>query len=126
MIFQQIRSATIKIQYLIVTFMIDPWLSDPCSNEEKEAALKEKRFITKPIVPLPYPVKDLEYYQAYYNDVIFPLDPKTHFKAAITKRNQWMIENCNLLIAFVQKNKGNSYKGLQYAKKMEIPVVQLG
>lgn len=59
MIFQQIRSATIKIQYPNVTFMIDPWLSDPCTNEEKEAALKEKRFITKPIVPLPLPVKDI-------------------------------------------------------------------
>ena len=78
------------------------------------------------ILVLPYSVKDLEYYQAYYNEVILPLDPHTHFKAAITKRNQWMIENCNLLIAFVQENKGNSYKGLQYAKKMEIRVIRLG
>ncbi len=53
MIFQQIRNATIKIQYPNVTFMIDPWLSGPCSNEEKEAALKEKRFITKPLFRFP-------------------------------------------------------------------------
>lgn len=53
MIFQEIRSATVRIKYDDLTFMIDPWLSDVCSEEEKNQALKEKRFISKPVVPLP-------------------------------------------------------------------------
>ncbi|MBR4162033.1 MAG: MBL fold metallo-hydrolase [Solobacterium sp.] len=65
MIFQQIRSATIKIYYDNVCFLIDPWLMDPCSEEEKEEALKTKKFITKPIVPLPFSaeeiLKDVDY-----------------------------------------------------------------
>ena len=37
------------------------------------------------ILALPYPVKDLEYYESYYDEIVFPLEEKTHFKAAITK-----------------------------------------
>ena len=78
------------------------------------------------ILALPYPVKDLEYYKNYYDEILFPVDPKTHFKAAITKRNQWMIQNSDLFIAFVQENKGNSYLGMKYAEKIGIQVINLG
>ena len=78
------------------------------------------------ILVLPYPVKDLEYYEKFYDEILFPLDPKTHFKAAITQRNQWMIQNSDLLIAFVQENKGNSYLGMNQAEKSGIQVINLG
>ncbi len=57
--FQQIRSASVKVIYDDVTFLIDPWLSDPCPEEVKRQALKERRFITQPIVPLPFPAEEI-------------------------------------------------------------------
>ena len=53
--FQQIRNATVKLSYPGVTFLIDPWLSEPCASEERAEALRTRRFIPKPVCPLPIP-----------------------------------------------------------------------
>ena len=71
------------------------------------------------ILVLPYSVKDEQYYHAYYDEIYYPVDPKTHYKSAISKRNQWMIENCDFLVAFVERNFGGAYQSMLYAKKME-------
>ena len=54
-IFQQIRNATVKLKYPGVTFMIDPWLSDVCEPLERAQAVAARRFIPKPVCPLPAP-----------------------------------------------------------------------
>ncbi len=58
-VFEQIRSATVKLNYNGVTFMIDPWLTDACTEEEKASALAERRFIEKPVCPLPASPEEL-------------------------------------------------------------------
>ena len=77
------------------------------------------------ILVLPYPKKDEAYYRVYYDDVWRPLSSTTHFKAVITKRNQWMIEQSKLLIACVRHPHGGAYNALQYAEKREVPIVNL-
>ena len=57
--FHQIRSATVKLRYPGVTFLVDPWLSEPCSNEERAEALRTRRFIEKPVCPLPTPPEEI-------------------------------------------------------------------
>ena len=78
------------------------------------------------ILTLPYPVRDLEYYEAYYDEIVIPTEGTAHFKAAITKRNEWMVENSELVIACVQKESGGAYRALRYAEKRGVPVVNLG
>lgn len=58
-LFQQIRNATVKLQYPGVTFLVDPWLSEPCTPGEKAQALQTRRFIEKPICPLPAPPEEI-------------------------------------------------------------------
>ena len=55
---------------------------------------------------LPYHVADEGYYQVYYDDLCYPLPPRTHFKAAIIECNRWMIEQADLVIELVQRNEG--------------------
>ncbi len=69
------------------------------------------------ILVLPYKMKDGEYYEKYYDEIYYPIDSATHFKSAITKRNQWMIDNSDLLIAFVETDFGGAYTTLKYAQK---------
>ena len=57
--FQQIRNATVKLQYPGVAFLVDPWLSEPCSGEERVQALQTRSFIEKPICPLPMPPEEI-------------------------------------------------------------------
>lgn len=65
----------------------------------------------------PYPMKDDPDYEKFYDEIWYPIDSKTHPKAAITKRNQWMVDNANLLIAYVEEGrKGGALTTLKYAE----------
>ena len=57
--FQQLRNATVKLEYPDVSFMIDPWLMDACAPEERDQALATHGFIPKPICALPAPAEEL-------------------------------------------------------------------
>ena len=74
---------------------------------------------------LAYHVKDEEYYEKYYDEILMPLDSSTHFKSAITKRNQWMIDNSDLLIAYVNKDFGGAYNTLKYAEKKGVNIINV-
>ena len=75
---------------------------------------------------LPYKVKNMEYYEKYYDDIIiYENKEKVHPKAAITKRNEWMIENCDLLVCFVDHNSGGAYKAMRHAEKLGIETINL-
>ena len=44
------------------------------------------------ILVLPYTVKDIEYYEDYYDEIMIPESiGKAHYKNAITLRNRWMV-----------------------------------
>ena len=74
----------------------------------------------------PYPMKDDEYYEDFYDEVWYPVDPKTHPKLAITKRNQWMIDNADLLVAYVEPDrKGGALTTLKYAQKHGVEIINL-
>ena len=78
------------------------------------------------VLLLPYPTKDDKYYEEFYNDVWYPVDGKTHPKAAITKRNQWMIENSDLLVAYVEPDrKGGALTTLKFAEKHGVDIINL-
>ena len=63
---------------------------------------------------LAYPQKDMEYYEKYYDSVIIPeIVFRTHPKRAITKRNRWMVERADLLVCYVERNRGGAYAALQ-------------
>ena len=75
---------------------------------------------------IPYTLKDLEYYEKYYDNVIVPECVQNTFpKSAITKRNRWMIEACDLLICYVENSTGGARNALKYAKKLGKRIINL-
>ena len=44
-------------------------------------------------------------------------------KTAIIKRNEWMVENCDLLIAYVKYSWGGARKTLDYAIRKKKPYI---
>ena len=74
---------------------------------------------------LPYLVKDVEFYEKYYDDIIV-LDLKNvHPKAKITKRNQYMVEVCDLFVCYVDRATGGAYSALKYAEKLNKKIINL-
>ena len=78
------------------------------------------------ICVLPYSVKDIEYYNEYYDNVIIPeFIGKMHYKRAITERNKWMVAQADLFICYVEKEEGGAYAALKYAKKLKKKIINL-
>lgn len=78
------------------------------------------------ICALPYPEKDMEYYEKYYDNVMIPecIEP-SHPKGAILKRNRWMVEQADLMVCYVERVQGGAYTALKYAKKLEKQIINL-
>lgn len=79
---------------------------------------------------LPYLTKGLnenkDYYESSYDDVIVPIElAETHYKSVITKRNRWMIDKSDWLIAFVYRDFGGAYTTMQYAEKKGLQIINL-
>jgi len=78
------------------------------------------------ICVLPYPVKDLDYYDAYYDSVVIPDESnKGHPKSAITTRNRWMVEQADMVVCYVERQTGGAYKAIKYAKKLGKKAINL-
>ena len=75
---------------------------------------------------LPYQVRDIEFYERSYDRVLIPDSLHgVHPKSAITKRNFWMIEECDLFVCFVTESGGGANRALKYAEKLGKRIVNL-
>ena len=78
------------------------------------------------ILVLPYANKDECYFEHYYDNILYPIDSKTHYKNAIQKRNEWLVDHSDLLIAYVEPDRaGGAQKTLQSAIKTNTPTINL-
>ena len=69
---------------------------------------------------------NIEYMLDYYNDIQVDNDArKAHFKAAIKIRNQNMVKKSQLVICYVEKNKGGAYTAMKYAQKQGCTVINI-
>ena len=70
--------------------------------------------------------KDKEFYEEYYSGIIIPQELMgCHPKGAITKRNRWMVENSDYVIAYVPRGFGGAYSAVKQAEKLNKTVIHL-
>lgn len=75
------------------------------------------------ILVIPYPVAEMEAYENYYDEVEYPRELyKVHFKSAITKRNEWLVENSDMLVAYVIRDYGGAARCLKKAIEQGIEI----
>ena len=89
---------------------------------KKEFSNIELLFIT------PYLDKNyskLEFAKDYYDAIIFPPIENVPRKFAILKRNEWMVNSADLVIAYVTCSWGGAAKTLAYAKRKNVPIYNL-
>ncbi len=67
----------------------------------------------------------LELAKYYYDDIIFPPIENVPRKFAILKRNEWMVESADLVIAYVKYSWGGAAKTLKYAKRKKVPIIYI-
>ena len=60
-----------------------------------------------------------------YDESLYPPLENVLPKFAISKRNEWMITNADLIIAYVNHSYGGAYKTLKIAKRRKKKIVNI-
>ena len=58
-----------------------------------------------------------EYLEDNYDEILYPPLEEVPLKFAISKRNEWMVEQADTIIAYVDCHYGGAYKALLHAKR---------
>lgn len=70
--------------------------------------------------------KNKEYYISTFDDIIIPEELMgVHYKAAIEKRNQCMVDQCDVIVDCTYRDFGGVYSAIQYARKKEKNVISI-
>ncbi|MEG2273874.1 MAG: hypothetical protein RSC44_00930 [Clostridia bacterium] len=60
-----------------------------------------------------------------YDEIIYPELEEVPYKFAISKRNEWMVDNADLVIAFVNHHFGGAYSTFQYAERKRKTIINI-
>lgn len=71
------------------------------------------------------PYLDRKYNLELYDCTIYPSLENIPYKFAILKRNQWIIENSDIVVAYVTHNCGGAAKSLVYAQKKKKQIINI-
>jgi uncharacterized phage-like protein YoqJ len=83
----------------------------------------EKIFVT-PYITLAYQER-MNDIKKFYDDVIYPPLENVPLRFAISHRNEWMVENSNVVIAYVKLSLGGAAKTLTYAKRKHKQIIYI-
>lgn len=92
------------------------WLCAECVKELKKDYPLIKSYLILAYMPGKKNQFDTDFYKRF-DDILYPEIEKVPPKFAIIKRNEWMIDKSDFLIAYVDHNWGGAYRTLNHATK---------
>lgn len=96
-----------------------------------EEIRKEKDIKLIACIPCPEQAKNFDYKQkAEYDRMIKSADVKVilspyYKKFCMLKRNEFMVDNASVLVAYIRQNRGGSYQTKNYALKKGITIIEV-
>lgn len=94
-----------------------------CQSLKKRAPGWEIVFITPYIIDLQQQKRLIA--SDLYDSILYPPLENVPLKFAISKRNEWMVNQADLIIAYVQHSFGGAYKSLEYARRKKKRILNL-
>lgn len=96
-----------------------------CKELKEEYTSIELVYVT-PYISLSDQAKIKEMHRSGLCDTsIYPPIEKVPLRLAILKRNEWMMKNADLIIAYVNHSYGGAYKSLQVAKRSKKKIINI-
>ncbi|MBQ7097951.1 MAG: DUF1273 family protein [Clostridia bacterium] len=79
---------------------------------------------------IPYLTHEIAEEKVFYNQrfdsiTVADIPTTTHYKSKITKTNEYMVDNSEYLICFVDKEWGGAAKALKYAEKKKKNIINI-
>lgn len=103
---------------------------DKCASAVRSAKRRRPDLNISLALVLPYMSNrlniDKEYYEYLYDEIIIPAElDNVHYKAAIKKRNRWMVDQADHVIAYIYREFGGALETVKYARKQGKSVINL-
>ena len=76
------------------------------------------------VLVLPY--LDRKYDEKLYDSTVYPPLESVPKRFAISKRNEWMVEQADVVIAYVTHDWGGAAKTLEYAVRKKSQIINIG
>ena len=93
-----------------------------CVNSIQSSNNIRRIFVT-PYITEEYKYR-LEYARHIYDEIIYPEIENTPLRFAISARNKWMVNNCDVIICYINHTYGGAYSAVKWAK--EKMIINLG
>lgn len=77
----------------------------------------------KSIFVTPYLNRDYDIF--LYDEIVYPPLERVPLKYAIIKRNQCMVKNSDMLVAYIRHERGSAFEMLKYAKRNKKPIIRI-
>ena len=103
----------------------DNYCARLCREIKKEIQNCEIIFVTPYITPSQQNKIKYLIDTKQYDDTIYPPLEDVLPRFAITKRNEWMIDKADLILAFVNHKYGGAYKAIKYAQRKLKRIINL-
>ena len=129
MVKEQIRNNIIDVK--LVTCYLGGYgdFDEICARACRE--LKQEYYGIEAIYVTPYislseqeKIKEMQSY-GLCDTSIYPPIENVPLRFAISKRNEWMMTNADLIIAYVNRSYGGAYKSLQVAKRKKKKIINI-
>lgn len=70
---------------------------------------------------------ELRYMRNLFDDIfVCDASDSSHYKSMIGKRNRWMVEQSDAMIAYVLHESGGAYTSLKFARKKGLRIIRVG
>ena len=101
-----------------------------CARVVRSAQRRHPHLDIRLALVLPYMTnrlnKDKLYYETSYDEIIIPEEfAGVHYKGAIKKRNRWMVDKSQYVIAYIHRNFGGALETMNYAQMQGKNVINL-
>ena len=103
----------------------DSFARECCRKYQTEHPHAKLVLIT-PYMTIEHQKNHLAYEKDYYDAIVYPEIEDKPLKFAISYRNKWMVEQADLVIAYVNHNSGGAWQTYQHAKRKKKTIINLG
>lgn len=100
------------------------WFAASCINKAKKAAPNIVSCLIIPYITASH-LDRISLHTKEFDEIIYPPLENIPPKFAIIRRNEWMIDNSDLLIAYVKYSWGGAARTLEYAKRQRIGILSI-
>ena len=117
-IFMQARREGIKLEFLCGGYGDFDLLSAITVNNIKKRfnSVESSIYFITPYITQSYKQR-INQVLTIFVGIIYPLIESVPYRFAINKRNEWMVKNSDIVIAYVKYSWGGAARTLEYAKK---------